>query len=67
MVKDINPGPAASSPRWLTVMDGKLYFTASDGRKRIANCGSATAPSRAPTYCTIRNPVPVPGIPEALP
>ena len=31
MLKDINPGTATSSIDELTVMDGKLYFVASDG------------------------------------
>ncbi len=33
MVTDLNPGPASSSPGWLTAVDGKLFFTADDGVK----------------------------------
>jgi ELWxxDGT repeat protein len=31
LVKDINPGPASSSPNELTAVNGTLFFRADDG------------------------------------
>ena len=30
-LKDVAPGPASSDPAWFEVLDGKVYFAASDG------------------------------------
>jgi ELWxxDGT repeat protein len=35
LVKDINPGNADASPRYLVALDGKLYFQADDGTNGV--------------------------------
>ena len=50
MVKDIYPGTRTSSyPRYLTNVNGTLYFTANDGRTALSS-GRATGRRPAPSW-----------------
>lgn len=48
MVKDIWPGLADGSPRYMRLVDGVLYFSANDGESTVPSSGARKAPTPAP-------------------
>ena len=60
MVRDVNPGPADSWPRQITVAGGRLHFSADDGRHG-EELGPATAPQRARGWSATSTPRPAGG------
>ena len=51
---------SASSPEWLTNVNGTLFFAAYDGTRTAPNSGRATAPRPEPSWSRISLPIRIP-------